>query len=187
MKSLSPTAARSLACGAGLVIGFLAACGPFNPPSTDCTRDADCGLDTLHCNAQGHCVERCDYPEHWCGNSCALCCDDRACAPYGHCTTAGTCEPNCGGGQRFCVLDAGAGTCAECCSDADCGSRGPCVQGQCGCLSSERLCGSRCIPRNACCDQPNDCEGGWECDGGYCCNYTQMDDGGIVGCEPRAP
>ena len=127
MRSLSPAAARAIACGAGLVIGFLAACGPFNPPTTSCTTDADCGLATLRCNDQGHCEERCAYPQHWCGDHCAACCDDQACAPYGHCTAAGTCEPTCPSGERFCVLDAGVGTCEQCCSDQDCANQGRCL------------------------------------------------------------
>src|SRR6185295_20403081 len=52
---LEAVVARVLAGGAGLVLGFIAACGPFNAPTTTCTQDSDCGLDTLHCNSEGHC------------------------------------------------------------------------------------------------------------------------------------
>jgi hypothetical protein len=192
VKPLSPTAARALAGGAGLVIGFLAACGPFNPPSTSCTKDADCGLDTLHCTAEGHCEERCAYPQHWCGDRCAQCCDDQACAPYGHCTTAGICEPDCQAGQRFCVLDGGEGACAECCGDADCGSRGPCLNGRCGCRSDQKLCKGECIPADFCCVEPagrnDDCPGGLTCDGGLCCDYIGLgEDGGNIGCRSWNP
>jgi len=180
---------KALALAVGLVIGFLAACGPFNPPTTSCTKDADCGLDTLRCNGEGHCEERCAYPRLWCGDRCAQCCDDQACAPYGHCTAAGTCEPTCPGGQRFCVLDAGVGTCAQCCSNQDCANQGVCLDGRCGCRIDQKLCNGECISVNFCCADPtgpnDNCTPGLTCDGGLCCDYIGLaDDGGSLGCMP---
>jgi len=150
---LEAVAARALAGAAGLVLGFVAACAPFNAPTTSCTQDSDCGLETLQCGASGHCEERCSYPFFWCGSRCARCCDDQACGRDERCTSAGVCESVCAG-QHFCPTGDGGGVCAPCCEDAQCGAPGSnfaCNQGACGCRAGLKQCANACIPLGTCC------------------------------------
>lgn len=162
MRLLSP-----IAGGAGLVLGFLAACGPFNAPTTSCTQDSDCGLETLQCGASGHCEERCGYPLFWCGDRCARCCDDQACGRDEHCGPDGLCVDACAG-QHFCPTADGGGACAQCCVDEQCGIPGSgfvCAGGACACGSGFKACHGTCIPQGACCDSTQDgcataCDGG---------------------------
>lgn len=147
-------AARVLAGGAGLVLGFIAACAPFNAPTTSCTQDADCGLETLQCGAGGHCEERCSYPFFWCGTRCARCCDDQACASDQHCNADGICEFVCPGGRHFCPDGHGGGVCAQCCTDAHCGPAGSgfvCTTGTCACGGGLKACDGACVPLGTCC------------------------------------
>jgi len=155
---LEAVAARVLAGGAGLVLGFIAACAPFNAPTTTCTQDSDCGLETLQCGAGGHCEERCSYPFFWCGNRCARCCDDQACGSDEHCGPAGVCETACAG-QHFCPTGDGGGVCAQCCVDSQCGTASSgfrCNQGACGCVAGMKPCQGTCVALGTCCGADQD-------------------------------
>jgi len=179
---------RALVGGVGVALGVLASCAPIAGwPTTSCTRDSDCGLETLRCNDSGQCEERCTPPELFCGvDRCARCCEDSHCDPGERCDQgSGTCQSVCNNGRRFCPsTDGGAGTCQQCCSDAHCGNAPGsgllCVQGTCQCGAGQRQCGEICVDLHTCCPvpQPN-CEEGFICDGGLCCDYSSSGDGGL--------